>query len=560
MITCPIPKVGGKDLKKKRFRATANERILIHLLDYIREREEVEYPHEITQAGIAEILGTRRSHVSLALSSLKEKGYVEDKLGRVEDEIRRRKVYFLSHKGINHAKELRDNFLRKEIVVPGVTAKVKIGELDGFLGESYFLIDVLSCINSEAVLDLGALAGPPKVVAEEEPSVEPEPGPAEEEVLPAREQKEELVPPQEMAVPYMQVSCPNCLLRFFIQATQRLEDVYTRCPNCLNEFSPYTPPQPSREAPRKEFNPGTFSASVGLMALTILSPLILRSVLLCGLWSITFPLAILLLIMTFYRVGEFTDSDRKFLILGSSFLVFCAIVLVQVGFSPNPPLEMYLVLFSIVLSFLILSGVSGSFSESVQKEIPVVGGLTFLILGLLAASMPVGLPWASQLFPYFILLGSTALIVAHNIGRFGGFTPRAICAGFGFPISISAISWIDYSVVNLDYLALIPAVLWLSLGLLLIAVRFISEEKSKRMIETLKGTVPFSVGAFFIIFGILLLLAFRILESVLPFVVGIPIVKFGIDRPAGSPRWYRIAFYAFSVILTLATLYPVLLA
>lgn len=170
------PSNGGLVLERMKIGATANVRALIHLLNHIREGRRAEYPQDITQVGIAEVLRTRRSHVSITLSSLKKKGYVENRLGRVENERRRRKVYFLTFKGYLRAMELRDHYLRKRIGLPqnGHVKKVRIGDLDGLLGEEYSLAEVLSCVDDSGILDIGSLTGRSATSVEGEPSMEHE--------------------------------------------------------------------------------------------------------------------------------------------------------------------------------------------------------------------------------------------------------------------------------------------------------------------------------------------------------------------------------------------------
>lgn len=170
------PSYGGMVLESMRRRVTAIVRALIHLLDYIRERYKAVLPREITQAGIAKALKTRRSHVSTTLSSLAKKGYVEDRLGRIENGSRRRKVYFLTFKGYLRAMELRDHYLRKRIGLPqnGYVKKVRVGDLNGLLGEQYSLAEVLSCVDDSGILDIESLTGRSDTSVEDEPSMEHE--------------------------------------------------------------------------------------------------------------------------------------------------------------------------------------------------------------------------------------------------------------------------------------------------------------------------------------------------------------------------------------------------
>jgi len=110
---------------------------------------------------MAGVLRTRRSHVSITLSSLRARGYVEDRLGRIENETRRRKVYFLTHKGYERAMELRVRYLKKRVDVlqNGHLRTVRIENLNGVLGGSFSLAEILSCTDDAGVLDLKSLTG-----------------------------------------------------------------------------------------------------------------------------------------------------------------------------------------------------------------------------------------------------------------------------------------------------------------------------------------------------------------------------------------------------------------
>jgi hypothetical protein len=557
----PIPTDGGKCLKKRRFRATANERILIHLLDYVGEKDEVEHPKEITQAGIAHILGTVRSHVSLALSALKNKGFVTERLGRVENEMRRRKVYFLSQKGYNHANELKHRFLMKHIRVPneGGGEEVRIDDLDDYLGEQYFLVDVLSCVNSGGELNLLALTGSlPEVEEEEtdEPEVPPPPAAVPVPGYPLVETYDNL----EMVVPQMQIACPNCGTYFFIQTLTPLEYVKTICPNCLQQFMPvaHPPPQLAMAKPRK-FSQGSFGAGVGLVSAMILAPLVVFLPVACLLYVLGIPGTVLLFYHAFNRIEKLTDRQRKIVLIGLSIVAFSATLLIHAILIRTHPAEFISEIPILFIPFLVLLVASVKMPLSLAREALAILSIFYLLLGFLIAAMPEGMASASYLYPYIILLGATAFLYAYIAAGFRHFTPRSICIGIGIPISISAASWVAHYTNPLYIEGIVPAILWLFLGLVLVAVRFLPADESERIVETLKVTGPYALGAFFIALGVLLLIAFRFFESVIPLLVGIPIAYLGVETPVKSPRRGRIVFLAFATILMLATLYPIFL-
>ncbi len=110
---------------------TVEEAILVHLLGYRRYFGEGTVPIEMSQAGISQAIGIRRSHVSSSLDTAKEKGNVDEGLAHVRGEARRRKCYSLTEKGMALAKEVEE---RVERAV--VSAALLNGEVfEGSLGE-----------------------------------------------------------------------------------------------------------------------------------------------------------------------------------------------------------------------------------------------------------------------------------------------------------------------------------------------------------------------------------------------------------------------------------------
>ncbi len=86
---------------------TAEERILLHLLEYVRRAERYEVPFAMSQSGIALAAGVRRSHVSATLTEMERRGLVSKRLAHLEAGGRRRKVYMLTPSGAQAAEALR---------------------------------------------------------------------------------------------------------------------------------------------------------------------------------------------------------------------------------------------------------------------------------------------------------------------------------------------------------------------------------------------------------------------------------------------------------------------
>ena len=61
-------------------RFTVEEKICLHLLDFVNLRDEFILPEEISQKGIADVIQVKRGHASVALISLKKKDLVEERV------------------------------------------------------------------------------------------------------------------------------------------------------------------------------------------------------------------------------------------------------------------------------------------------------------------------------------------------------------------------------------------------------------------------------------------------------------------------------------------------
>lgn len=96
---------------------TTNERILIHLKESSPLRDVMDAPYALTQHGISESVGIRVNHVSRAVKALAREKYVEETTGRVRGEIRKRKVYKLTNRGMAKAQEIAGELVNKTVVL-----------------------------------------------------------------------------------------------------------------------------------------------------------------------------------------------------------------------------------------------------------------------------------------------------------------------------------------------------------------------------------------------------------------------------------------------------------
>ena len=145
------------NLTKNRFRFTIEDRILLHLLDFVKWRNEVEVPSNITQQGISRAVGIKKKHVPRSLRAMIEKDLISERTTHVKGKTQRMKTYFLTVKGEEKARRLRNHVKDIKIRVSDGSTDIKkmaIKDLGDLLKETYSLAEVLSHISSEGIFNI----------------------------------------------------------------------------------------------------------------------------------------------------------------------------------------------------------------------------------------------------------------------------------------------------------------------------------------------------------------------------------------------------------------------
>ncbi|MGA1792935.1 MAG: tetratricopeptide repeat protein [Thermoplasmatota archaeon] len=93
----------GKE--KGPLRVPVQRKIMLLLWDHMKAEEDFEVPESVTQKGIGRELDLRQTHVSRALTELCNEGLVRSRTAHVKGEGRRKKVYFLTQKGVREVQE-----------------------------------------------------------------------------------------------------------------------------------------------------------------------------------------------------------------------------------------------------------------------------------------------------------------------------------------------------------------------------------------------------------------------------------------------------------------------
>ncbi len=146
--------------KVDRHTLTINERVLLHVYERSTTRGVLEAPFPLTQQGIARALGMRVNHVSRAVKTLQGQGCVTEQTARIRGEVRKRKVYLISHEGHAIAQALVNDLSRRLVLVRddrGVAREMTIGEARKLAGGSHTITDILSSMDDAGVSDLARL-------------------------------------------------------------------------------------------------------------------------------------------------------------------------------------------------------------------------------------------------------------------------------------------------------------------------------------------------------------------------------------------------------------------
>ena len=116
---------------------------MLHLSNYTGFREHYLNPESITQNGIASAVDIARNHVPRAMGALNSKYLIIEMKGRVKGSERRKKVYFLSEKGVQMAKALKErqrNVDAFSLDIPGT---------EGFIGRESEIKEIKKELASE---------------------------------------------------------------------------------------------------------------------------------------------------------------------------------------------------------------------------------------------------------------------------------------------------------------------------------------------------------------------------------------------------------------------------
>jgi hypothetical protein len=128
---------------------TASERILIHLLDYLKQDRQVEAPIEVTQEGIALITCIQRKHIPRSLKKLLQNDLISEKRSHVTGKRQMMKTYSLTSDG--RCEAIRIKNILSDQKVPVIMNGKKITKTISEIYDFHSGIYSYSCIISQVI-------------------------------------------------------------------------------------------------------------------------------------------------------------------------------------------------------------------------------------------------------------------------------------------------------------------------------------------------------------------------------------------------------------------------
>ena len=142
-------------------RPGVQERIFLHLRDYVDHSGKVEVPFALSQMGIANAVAIARSNVPRAISGMKEQGLLIERQAHVTGVSRKRKAYFLTMEGAKAAEEIWSKVSKQQIrlLLPdGRSEAVTLSDAVDMSDLPLRHVDLLRYMDDNGTVDLSSLS------------------------------------------------------------------------------------------------------------------------------------------------------------------------------------------------------------------------------------------------------------------------------------------------------------------------------------------------------------------------------------------------------------------
>lgn len=147
---------------KRKLYFNTQDRILLHLLQFVGLEDEIALPDAMTQFGIADGIGLVRSTVSKSIRRHIKKGLIRSARAHVPSGSLRRTVYMLTADGVEAANRRRRE-IEEDVVVfrdaAGSERKLRVADIPSLVPQYATILDIATHV-SQAVFDLATFRPP----------------------------------------------------------------------------------------------------------------------------------------------------------------------------------------------------------------------------------------------------------------------------------------------------------------------------------------------------------------------------------------------------------------
>jgi DNA-binding MarR family transcriptional regulator/predicted RNA-binding Zn-ribbon protein involved in translation (DUF1610 family) len=506
-----VVKAQGRAGAERPLRLTVKEKILLQLGESYCERDLGEYPIELTQKGLSEHLAVRRSHIAMSLKGLVEDELVDVRRERVEGEPRRQNIYMLTGNGYSRARELRERACSVEVEFETVegTRRVKVR-------------DLLESSRLKLIM----------VVNQAERG-----GPVREEIDIVTKREKKMV----------SVFCPTCKRSIEVENVFGDEIVGFDCPGCGRPYrilpaervvSTVTP-RPAVSVPALLVV--LFVVFLGVFFLYMIDPV--PALVLFGIAGAS----LVLLYLRRALAGILTREARisAAVIAVTFFSVSGFAVLWSIAIARLSIVEKLEVLLPVV-SALVMGyyGVAKT-ASGLKGEFLVVAGLFMLLMAVsrpFANSIP-GLDEDSMPFLGGIGVALLVLSTLHVSGRESRLTAVLFSTGL-FVLVIVAETMLSMGGTVLGASVVLGFVL---MGVVMVSMPVAQRRVSVSLSESFVASLPLSVGAGVIAFGVFVIAGGALVQGLLEIGLMLPFAYYGAVRVFDRAWMYKVPFVAFVV-------------
>ncbi len=120
--------------------------MLVHLLDYYSIRGKYQQPAEITQEGMAQVIGSKQNTISYSVRNLVNEGLLNEETSRIKGKKQRRKGYFLTDKGVKKAKAITSKIRQTPVKaeLSNERKEILLKDINKFIHTNFSIIEILN--------------------------------------------------------------------------------------------------------------------------------------------------------------------------------------------------------------------------------------------------------------------------------------------------------------------------------------------------------------------------------------------------------------------------------